>query len=298
MNTVATLLGEYWPFATGPGSNVTEAQWRRLEGNRVLGPGQGVMRGVQSEFKVIQRAAGANMSVDVGGGEVRLVGHVGYQNGGVSALNVGIAANGSGNPRKDRVVLRADFVNKQIVLDVLTGTPAVSPTVPALTQTTALWEISLATIAVASGAGSIVTANITDERLWANGIRWFLKWAISGSQALASGSTNFIIPALFELEGGWTALIDRASYAIRGGTSAVLKFQASASLAGALADITGLTALTATTTPALTQLATAGGEVAIADQVMVAPLLTAVTGSPDSLYAGISGWKYPTPLVA
>ncbi|MES2405559.1 MAG: hypothetical protein V4567_14660, partial [Pseudomonadota bacterium] len=48
------------------------------------------------------------------------------------------------NPRIDRVVLRADFVNNNIVLDVLQGTPAVSPAAPALTQNTSIWEISLA----------------------------------------------------------------------------------------------------------------------------------------------------------
>lgn len=294
---MSTALAEYYPFASGAGANVTEAQWRRMFGNRQPGSGQGVMRGVQSEFKVIQRAAGANMSVDVGGGECRILGHVGYTAGGASQFNVGIAANASGNPRKDRIVLRADLVNKNIVLDVLTGTPAVSPTVPALTQTTSTWETALATIAVASGASSIVTANITDERQWANALRWFLKWAISGTQALASGASGYIIPVTFDLESGWTAVCDRAELAIRGGTSATVKFQQSSTLTGALADMTGLTGLTASTTPGVTQLAT-GSEVAMADQTMVVPVLTAVTSSPDNLFAGLSGWKYPTPLVA
>jgi hypothetical protein len=48
---------------------------------------------------------------------------------------------------------------------VLMGTPAESPTAPALTQVAAgVWEIALASVAVAAAAASIVDANITDER--------------------------------------------------------------------------------------------------------------------------------------
>lgn len=293
---MATLLDDYYPFATGPGSNVTEAQWRRLFGNCKAGQ-TGIVRGVASEFRVIQRAAGANMSVDVGGGECRIQGHLGHTAGGVSALNVPISANAAGNPRIDRIVLGADYSAKTISIYAIEGTPAASPTAPALTQNTALWEISLAQIAVANGASSIVTANITDERRWANAMRWGLKWGISGVQATPSGAANYLIPALFELELGWSAVVDNAYGAIRGGTSATYKFQKSSTIAGALSDVTGLTSLSATTTPARTALTAGGSEVAIVDQAMVAPVLTAVSASPDNLGVGIGGWKYPTPLV-
>lgn len=158
---MSTTLTEYFPFDAGTGANVTESQWRKMAS---LWFGTGVVDDALSllnELAVSQRAAGANMSVDVATGQTWIRGEFGEL---TVATNLGISANATGNPRIDRVVLRADFVNNNIVVDVLTGTPAVSPVAPALTQNTSMWEISLAAIAVAAGAVSIVTANITDER--------------------------------------------------------------------------------------------------------------------------------------
>lgn len=68
-------------------------------------------------------------------------------------------------PRIDRVVVRRDLAGRTATLAVLPGTPAESPTAPALTQVAAgVWEIALASVAVAAAAASIVDANITDER--------------------------------------------------------------------------------------------------------------------------------------
>lgn len=69
------------------------------------------------------------------------------------------------NPRIDRVCLTVNdsaytgAVNN-VAINVVAGTPAGSPTAPA----TPANSISLATIAVAAGATTIVTANITDTR--------------------------------------------------------------------------------------------------------------------------------------
>lgn len=80
-----------------------------------------------------------------------------------------IAANGSGNPRIDTVVLRADYALQTVRLAILQGTPAASPANPALTQSAnVLWEIPLADIAVANGFSSITNANITPRHEWAN----------------------------------------------------------------------------------------------------------------------------------
>jgi len=80
-----------------------------------------------------------------------------------------IAANSSGNPRIDVVVLRADYSLQTIVLAVLQGTPAVSPAPPNLTQTIGtLYEIPLADIAVANAFTSISNSNITPRHEWAN----------------------------------------------------------------------------------------------------------------------------------
>lgn len=158
---MAMVLDQYYPFATGPGSNVAEVQWRQMA---QLWLPTGVVAGALSglnEMVVAQRAAGANMSVDVATGWVWIQGEFGVLAG---LANLGITGNASGNPRIDMVVARADFVNDRIELDVLAGTPAVTPAAPALTQNTVMWEIPLAEVAVAAGATSIVTANITDLR--------------------------------------------------------------------------------------------------------------------------------------
>jgi hypothetical protein len=86
-----------------------------------------------------------------------------------SQMTVPIAANASGNPRIDLVVLRdydgaADGGSASAdkgTIEVVQGTPAGSPTVPSLPA----GAIPLAQVAVANGASSIVTANITDLRI-------------------------------------------------------------------------------------------------------------------------------------
>jgi hypothetical protein len=76
-----------------------------------------------------------------------------------------IATANPSNPRIDRVCITvsdayyAGALN-QVAINVVTGTAAASPVAPAIPDN----SISLATIAVAAGATSIVTANITDTR--------------------------------------------------------------------------------------------------------------------------------------
>lgn len=66
--------------------------------------------------------------------------------------------------RIDRIVLRLDRQNRQIVIAAKTGTPAANPAAPALTRTADVYELSLARIAVAHGTAAITQAEITDER--------------------------------------------------------------------------------------------------------------------------------------
>jgi hypothetical protein len=97
----------------------------------------------------------------VAAGECWIEGHHGES---IAAKTVSIGANASGNPRRDRIVLRLDSAADTISVEAVTGTPAASPVAPALTQTTAVWEESLATVLVASGSSSITAGNITDTR--------------------------------------------------------------------------------------------------------------------------------------
>ncbi len=72
------------------------------------------------------------------------------------------------NPRIDRVVITVNdsaygAVSDNAVLQIITGTPAASPSAPAVPAN----SLSLATVAVAAGATSINSGNITDTRVLA-----------------------------------------------------------------------------------------------------------------------------------
>jgi hypothetical protein len=111
----------------------------------------------------VAEASPPAMSVRVNTGRAFIGGyyfevHTGQETLAVSAAHATLA-------RIDRVVVRRDLAGRTATLAVLAGTPAESPTPPALSQVAAgVWEIPLASIAVAPAAASIVDANITDER--------------------------------------------------------------------------------------------------------------------------------------
>lgn len=81
-----------------------------------------------------------------------------------TVTQLAVAENTSGNPRIDRIVARLDTANRKILLAVVQGTPAASPSAPSLTRTSATWELSLAQVYLANGYSTILNANITDER--------------------------------------------------------------------------------------------------------------------------------------
>lgn len=148
-------LDDYGPY---DGQSKAEDFWRDFFRHLT---GSGVIDGVGSEFAVTERGAGANMSVDVAAGECFVRGQWGES---TSTKNLPISSADPTNPRIDRVVLRNHFGNNKITLEVLEGTPAGSPAAPALTQSAAMWEISLAQISVPAADTSIANAQITDQR--------------------------------------------------------------------------------------------------------------------------------------
>lgn len=83
-----------------------------------------------------------------------------------AAVTKTIAASDPSNPRIDRIIAQVydatdiSGASDDWHLEVLTGTPAASPSAPALPSN----AISLATVAVAAGVITIVNANITDTR--------------------------------------------------------------------------------------------------------------------------------------
>lgn len=83
--------------------------------------------------------------------------------------DLAIAANASGNPRIDTIVLTKDSTAQTVRMAVEQGTPAATPAPPALTQSAGTeWQIPLADIAVSNGFVSITDTDITPRHEWAN----------------------------------------------------------------------------------------------------------------------------------
>lgn len=136
---------------------------------------EGVLRG----FTVTQRGAGANMSVDVAAGLALIeITNTNVSHGKTYktwfeetlTTNKTIATADATNPRIDRVVLRIDVgdgtegsadpnatASDIAIIEVLTGTPAASPSEPAVPDN----ALSRATITIPAGATSITDAMIT-----------------------------------------------------------------------------------------------------------------------------------------
>ena len=66
--------------------------------------------------------------------------------------------------RIDRVVLRWSLSARDILIDVLQGTPSANPSAPALTRNADIYELALADIAVGRGITTITQSMITDLR--------------------------------------------------------------------------------------------------------------------------------------
>jgi hypothetical protein len=122
----------------------------------------GVIDGYLNELIV---SAGAGLQVSVGTGAALVLGHP-FEND--AATTVAVTAADATNPRIDLVVLRftprGQTAEGKFELAVVAGTPAASPSAPAVTQTSATWEIALAQLAVAAGATSFTGSNLTDRR--------------------------------------------------------------------------------------------------------------------------------------
>lgn len=112
-----------------------------------------VRTGVMTGCAVAQRAAGANMTVDVAAGGVSVNGVPKS----VASTNVAIGAADATNPRIDLVVC-----NGSGTVSVLAGTAAASPKAPTLDTTT---YALLAVIDVPATQTAINTAQITDGRI-------------------------------------------------------------------------------------------------------------------------------------
>lgn len=147
----------------------TGQQYRDMLATLVTGDGVAL----PGDLVVSQRGAGANMSVDVAAGSFACTGDTVANQGmyvaqSTATFNVPITTANATNPRIDLIV--AQIYDKQAGGGATTyswspiavpGTPAASPVAPALPASSLL----LAQVTVPANATSIVTSNISDERV-------------------------------------------------------------------------------------------------------------------------------------
>lgn len=109
------------------------------------------------------RKSSSNLSITVDTGSAIVQGYAYFNED--APLSLPVTAAHASLPRIDRVVLRLDLTlsARDISAAILTGTPAASPTPPALTRTENVWELSLAQLRIPANAVTIQT--VTDERL-------------------------------------------------------------------------------------------------------------------------------------
>lgn len=108
--------------------------------------------------------AGDGLNVTVGAGSFLIQGRYGFIE---TPETVPLEASDKTYNRIDTVVLRRDLSSEvnNIVLSVIKGTPAESPSAPALTNDGTIWELGLSDVLRPANSTTITQANITDTRL-------------------------------------------------------------------------------------------------------------------------------------
>jgi hypothetical protein len=110
----------------------------------------------------LQATPGNGLAVSVAAGSAWINGYR-YEN--TDDLNLPLTTANGSNPRIDRIVVRLSQVSRNIQLAVVDGTPAATPSAPALTRTSDVYELGIADVLIPAAAISIATNNITDTRL-------------------------------------------------------------------------------------------------------------------------------------
>lgn len=203
-----------WPWATGTGADASEDRWYE-EAQYFLGPG--VIRSLATDFpddlsdnlQVFADSTGLQVKVKKGRG---WIGHLFRAD---AQTTLPIAANVSGQPRVDLVVLRMDrsLTDNQMFRTTITGTPAVSPVAPPPVRTNTVYDVPLATVAVANGAATIAAGNVTDARVYAIVPRRFQVTAATvdtGGNIISSVNVASVIDA----GAGLLSVIPQNAYAI------------------------------------------------------------------------------------
>jgi hypothetical protein len=148
--------------------------------------GIGVAAGILSDLAVT--ADGLSMLPSIAAGVAILKDGCIYVQESAKTVTIG-AADGS-HPRIDRIVLRLTREGQtdqgKIVRTVIAGTAAASPTAPALTQSSSVWDLPLAQVLVGTGVTVIAANKVTDERDYCISESRIatLETAVTGSQPL------------------------------------------------------------------------------------------------------------------
>lgn len=153
------MAEQSYPFDLGAGATMTAAQWRAMARRW---RGSGVNKGDQNGLAV---TAGSGLQTLVASGSAVIRGE--FYNNDASKPLAHTAADATFG-RLDLVVLEmnlTDLNNPAIVAKVVPGTPSGSPALPALTQSSTIYQIPLASVLVPALASSVST--ITDYRSWA-----------------------------------------------------------------------------------------------------------------------------------
>ena len=147
----------------------------------------GVMKGAGNELAAA--ANGSNMITTVNTGIAFLLGRY-YEND--SPLTLTHDTETLGNSRIDRIVVRMDLSTeaRYVKAFVKKGASSTNPVAPALTQTSNLYEISLAQVKIVGGQTFIATNAVTDER----GKDVICPWA--GSNILPNFDNDFVLAEL------------------------------------------------------------------------------------------------------
>lgn len=181
--------------------NITVPFYRNRQ--LLLDSGGGLQAGVvgATDFKVAQRGAGANMSVDVPAGRAWVSATASGTTGlahcvNDATANVTVTASNATNPRIDQILLRYNDSSIPTgagdvpTLEVATGTATAGATLDnrtgAATPTGSF--VRLADILVPAASTSVVTANIRDRRPWARGALFSQIGNGAGSYSTASTS--------------------------------------------------------------------------------------------------------------
>lgn len=106
-------------------------------------------------------ASGSGLGVSVNAGKAFINGYF-YNNTEPLALTLDPADGVL--PRIDRIVVRLSYTGRAINTVIKKGTPASSPTAPAMQRDAEAWELALADVTIPAGATAISAQNIADRR--------------------------------------------------------------------------------------------------------------------------------------